>query len=301
MRTTSRPEEIPKNAIATVGNFDGVHLGHQSLLKELKERAERKNSQSLLVTFDPLPALFFGMAKGLLSPKQEKTELLEKNQLQNLLVFDFSDAVAQTEPEDFVERVLVNELKVKEVVIGETHRFGREKSGDVRLLKELGSKWGFCVDVVSPITHRQVPVSSSRIRATLEKGEVEEVEAMLGRRYSLTGKVVKGVGRGRRLKYPTANIEVANLKLLPANGVYAVRVELRNGSFRAVMNIGTRPTFGEPNRIVEVHLLDFDGAIYGESLDAYCIKRLRGEKVFASEEVLKCQIEKDLETAEGLS
>lgn len=299
MRITSRAEEIPKSTIATVGTFDGVHLGHQAILRELKERASKGNSESLLITFDPPPPLFFRTTSSLLSTRKEQMELLQEEGLQNVLIFRFSDDIARMEPDDFVEEMLVGELKVKEVVTGKTHRFGRKKRGDIKLLKELGSKWGFRVDVLSPVTHKQIPISSSRIRATLQKGEVDDVEVMLGRSYSFTGEVTKGVGRGKRLKYPTANLKVERRKLLPANGVYAVRVELEERKFHAAMNIGTRPTFGDPRRSVEVHLLDFARMIYGESLKIECIKRLRNEKLFVSEEVLKSQIERDLKTAKG--
>ncbi len=300
MRTTSELEEIPKNTIATIGTFDGVHFGHQAILNDLRERSKKENSESLLITFDPPPSFFFGTTSSLLSTREEKIGLLQENRLQNLLILRFSDEIARTEPEDFVEKVLVGELKVKEVVIGRTHRFGRKKAGDFRLLQELGGKWGFRLGVLSPVTYKQLPISSSRIRTTLEKGEVDEAEAMLGRSYSFTGKVVRGVGRGKKLEHPTANLEVDNLKLLPANGVYAVRVELEARSLHAIMNIGDRPTFGGRDMSVEVHLLDFDRVIYGKSLKIHCVKRLRDEKVFVSEEFLKSQIERDLRTAKEL-
>lgn len=300
MRVFSKPKETPKYTIATVGTFDGVHLGHQAILKTIKERADMQNSESLLITFDPPPPLFFGVTHSLLSSKNEKIEVLQENHLQNLLILRFSNQLAQMEPEDFIERILVTELKVKEVVIGKTHRFGRKKSGDFKLLEKFGEKLGFRVDVLQPVTYEDIPISSSRVRATLENGEVDRVREMLGRSYSFSGKVVKGTGRGKMLEYPTANLEVDSLKLLPANGVYAVRAELDNRNFPAVMNIGTRPTFGNANKNIEVHLLDFDQVLYGKSLKIYCIKRLRAERIFENEKSLKSQIERDLKTAKEL-
>lgn len=300
MRTTSKLEETPKNTIATVGTFDGVHLGHQAILKELSQKAKKENSESLLMTFDPPPPVFFHTTNSLLSTREEKIELLQVHGLGNLLILTFSDKIAQMEPEDFIQTVLVGRLEVKEVVIGKTHRFGRKKSGDFKLLQEFGSKSGFSVDVLSPVVYKQISISSSRIRAALAKGDIDEVESMLGRNYSFTGKVIKGVGRGKRLEHPTANLEVERLKLLPANGVYAVKVELTDGRFPAVMNIGTRPTFDHSDRNVEVHLLDFNRMIYGESLKIHCIKRLRDEKVFTSEKFLKSQMERDLKTTKEL-
>jgi riboflavin kinase/FMN adenylyltransferase len=300
MRTSSQPEEIPESTIATVGTFDGVHLGHQAILRELRKRARKADSESLLITFDPPPPLYFHTTNSLLSTREEQIALLEENGLQNLLILKFTDEMVQMEPEDFVERVLVGTLKVKEVVIGKTHRFGRGKRGDFKLLKELGRRWGFRVDILSPVTYKQTPISSSRVRAALQKGEVDDVKVMLGKDYSFTGEVIRGVGRGKKLRYPTANLRVEKLKLLPANGVYAARVELEEKSQDAVMNIGTRPTFKDPHRSVEVHLLDFDQTIYGESLRIHCVKRLRNEKVFVNEELLRSQIERDLKTAKGL-
>jgi riboflavin kinase/FMN adenylyltransferase len=297
MRTASKPEGIPKNSVATIGTFDGVHLGHQAILKELRKRTQGERSESLLITFDPPPPLFFGTATSLLSTKAEKTELLRENLLDNLLVFRFSDELVQMSPDHFVERVLVNELKVREVVIGETHRFGRRKSGDYRLLRKLGEKWGFRVDVLSPVMYRAAPVSSTRIRSAVDKGQVAEANEMLGRDYQFTGEVVKGVGRGKRLQYPTANIRVDSLKLLPGNGVYAAKAELEGRVFPAAMNVGAKPTFGKSERSVEVHLLDFEQAIYGKSLKIRCIKRLRDERAFADAEFLRAQIEKDVKTA----
>jgi riboflavin kinase/FMN adenylyltransferase len=297
MRIASRPEEIPKHATATVGNFDGVHLGHQSLLKELKEREEAEDCESLLVTFDPLPLIFFQPSSILLSTKEEKIALLDATGLRNLLVLDFTDEFARTEAVDFVKDILVDRLQVREVVVGETHRFGRNKSGDIELLKELGKKWRFSVDVVAPTMHGGLSVSSTRVRTALREGAVEETSFMLGRAYSLAGEVVKGVGRGKRLKYPTANLRIDDAKMLPANGVYAVKAEWRSEELPGVMNIGRRPTFGSQKRSVEVHLLDFSRNIYGESLRIYCMKRLRDEKSFSDCQLLASQIDRDVKTA----
>ncbi len=297
MRIASRPEEIPKNATATVGNFDGVHLGHQSLLEELKRREKPEDSESLLITFDPPPLKFFRPSSSRLSTKEEKIELLRARELRNLLILEFTEDLAGTEPDDFVKNVLVDGLQVREVVVGETHRFGREKSGDIELLKELGRRWSFSVDVVVPVIHDRLPISSSRVRTALKDGEVEETSLMLGRPYSFVGEVVKGVGRGRGLKYPTANLSVDEAKILPGNGVYAVKAELSGRETPAVMNIGRRPTFEGQRRSVEVHLLDFSGDIYGQHLKIHCMKRLRDEKAFSNGQFLSSQIDRDVKTA----
>jgi riboflavin kinase/FMN adenylyltransferase len=297
MRIASRPEEIPRNATATVGNFDGVHLGHQSLLGELKRREEPEDSESLLITFDPPPLVFFSPSSFRLSTRTEKIELLKGQGLKNVLILEFTGSLARTDPVDFVKDLLVDGLRVREVVVGETHRFGREKSGDIGLLRQLGRRWGVSVDVIAPVIHDGLPISSSRVRAALKEGGVEETTLMLGRPYSFTGEVEKGVGRGKRLKYPTANLAVDSAKILPANGVYAVRAELDGQKMAAVMNIGRRPTFESQRRSVEVHLLDFNGDIYGQSLKIHCLKRLRDEKAFSDGQLLTSQIDRDVKIA----
>jgi riboflavin kinase/FMN adenylyltransferase len=297
MRIASRPEEIPKNATATVGNFDGVHLGHQFLLEELARREEPETSESLLVTFDPPPLVFFQPSSSRLSTREEKIELLRAKGLRNVLILEFTADFAQTEPRDFVKDLLVDGLQVREVVVGETHRFGRDKAGDIELLKKLGRQYRFSVDVVDPVIHGELPISSSRVRAALRKGEVEETSSMLGRSYSFVGEVVKGVGRGRELEYPTANLAVDEAKILPGDGVYAVVAEVDGQETPAVMNIGSRPTFGSQKRSVEVHLLDFSGDIYGQRVSVYCVKRLRDEKAFSNGKLLASQIDRDVRIA----
>ncbi len=286
--------ETPR--VLAVGTFDGVHLGHRAIVEEVIGRAKKRDSRSAALTFDPHPQRFLRrqVPPGLLSPSEEKAELLSQIGLDSLFVLRFDQKLALVEPEEFVEEILQRRLRVCEVVVGFSHRFGRERRGEPSLLRSLGHKLGFQVTVVEPVVVKGVVVSSTRIREALGRGEVEYARELLGRYYTLSGKVSSGERRGGILAYPTANIEVSPPeKLIPREGVYAVSADVGKGSFGGMMNIGVRPTFGESLLTVEAHLFDFNRDLYGRSIKVSLVRRMRDELKFESKEALRLQMEQD--------
>lgn len=305
-------KEPLSRTVLTIGNFDGVHVGHQKIIKKLVEEAKRIKGTAVVMTFDPHPQRFFHPEKEfhLLTLCDEKAKIIERFGVQILLCVKFDQSFASLEPEDFIKDILVEKLGVKKIVIGKDYRFGRGKKGDIDLLKKEGKKYGFGVDVVPPVKIKGEVVSSSKIRSFIEKGDVKKAMEFLGRPYSIEGTVVRGTGRGSRiLGFPTANI-LSDAELIPQDGVYAVKVRIEGNSegkkgnrerlFDGVMNIGTNPTFGNQDLTLEVHIIDFNENILNKFIKVYFIERLRKEKKFPSPEALKKAIEKDIEKAKTL-
>ena len=284
-------------SVVTVGTFDGVHRGHQAIIKYLNRRAEEQSGPSTLVSFDPHPrAVVHGDDVPLLTTVAERADLLEELGLDRFVVVPFSIDFAQLGPKEYVRDVLVKRIGVQEITVGYDHRFGKDRTGDVDLLRELGGQYGFETDVIPPQEVDHDVVSSSSIRSLLvEEGAIEPVNERLGRPYQLDGIVARGEGRGRKLGYPTANLALEDArKLVPKRGVYATRVILPDGRQRGgMMNIGRRPTFDEMDVTVEVHLLDFEGDLYGERLSVQFLQRLRDEQKFQSAEALAAQLSED--------
>ena len=284
-------------SVVTVGTFDGVHRGHQAIIEYLKQRAEEQSGPSTLVSFDPHPrAVVHGDDVPLLTTVAERADLLEELGLDRFVVVPFSMDFAQLGPEEYVRDVLVKRIGVQEITVGYDHRFGKDRAGDVDLLHELGGRYGFETDVIPPQEVDHDVVSSSSIRSLLiEEGAIEPANERLGRPYQLDGIVARGEGRGRKLGYPTANLALEDArKLVPKRGVYATRVILPDGRQRGgMMNIGRRPTFDEMDVTVEVHLLDFEGDLYGERLSVQFLQRLRDEQKFQSAEALAAQLSED--------
>jgi riboflavin kinase/FMN adenylyltransferase len=293
----SYPPEAPPAAVA-LGVFDGVHLAHRAILATAVARARAAGLSALACTFDPHPAeiLLPGRAPAPISTLEERLEVLVETGVDATVVVAFTPELARVEPEAFVRGVLVERLKAREVVVGYNHTFGRGARGDARLLQSLAEGLGFRAHVVPPLMIDGVPVSSSEIRAALRVGEVERANRYLGRPYAIKGEVVPGAGRGRRLGFPTANIRSDRPVLLPW-GVYAGRVQLEGASHAAVINIGVRPTFGESHLVVEAHLLDFAGTLYGHTLRVAFVIRLREERQFPGPEALRQQIDQDIAAA----
>lgn len=285
-------------SVVTVGTFDGVHRGHQAVIDYLVGRAAERGGRSVLVSFDPHPrTVVRGEAVRLLTTPQERADACEQLGLDRFVLVPFTEAVRRLGAEDYVRRMLVERIGLQEIVIGYDHRFGRGREGDRTLLEKMGRAHGFDVDV---ITAQEVEgygvVSSSVIREALRAGDVTRAADMLGRRYPLTGVVVEGDRRGRTLGYPTANLAVPDArKLVPGHGVYAVRVRVpgRSEQVGGMTNIGVRPTFDGTEQRVEVHLLDFDGDLYGQTLRVEFVQRLRGERSFDGPEALVEQLSKD--------
>lgn len=290
--------ERDDSSVVTVGTFDGVHRGHQVILRYLKERAGARAGTSTVVSFDPHPReVVHGERVSLLTTIDERAELFRAFGLDRFVVIPFTEAFAQLGAVDYVEKVLIDTVGLKEIVVGYDHTFGKDREGDRELLDRLGKAHGFTVDVIPPQEINHDVVSSSRIRELLaEEGEIERANELLGHRYTLSGTVERGAGRGRKLGYPTANIAVDDpRKLVPQIGVYATRVRIEDQPevFGGMMNIGRRPTFDGMDVTVEVHLLDFEDDLYGCTIHVEFLRRLRDEQKFDSPEALVMQLSKD--------
>lgn len=282
--------------VGTMGTFDGVHLGHQAIIKEVEERSKRSNRIGMLITFEPHPQSVVApeTAPLLLSTIDEKLDILSQTDLDVVLIIPFTKEFSRMGFQDFIETIMVDKIGAKRLVVGCNHAFGRDRRGRLPALKGLGEKYGFKVDVVPPMEVDDLQVSSTRIRKLVVTGDVFRASRLLGRFYSLRGWVVRGDERGRIINYPTANLELnSERKLCPANGVYAVRVRVEGEIFQGLMNIGHRPTFDSSHRTIEVHLLGFGRDIYGAALEVEVIDRIRDERKFDSQTELAEQIEND--------
>lgn len=293
-------EKISRDSasVVTVGTFDGVHLGHQAILRYLHDRARVQQGSSVVVSFSPHPReVVHGEVVPLLTTIDERADIIERLEIDRFVVIPFTPEFSRLQAEEFVRDILVQRVGLREIVIGYDHAFGRDRRGDAHLLSKLGAEYDFSVDVIPPQVVQQHVVSSSEIREMLTRdGNVSLAAEMLGRRYSLHGKVVHGDRRGRRIGYPTANIEVEDRrKVVPAVGVYAVRAGVagREEMLDGMMNIGYRPTFGENRLTLEVHILDFEGDLYDQDLRVEFVARLRDERKFDSVEALVEQLSND--------
>ena len=296
------PPGIPRDrgTVVTVGTFDGVHLGHWSVLREIGRRAAATGRRSVLVTFHPHPLRIIRPqhAPPLLTTPLEKKEILAESGVDYAVFLAFTSELSRYEPRRFVEEVLVERLGVDELVIGYDHGFGRGRSGDSDTLRAIGAQLGFGVDVVPPVSVGGSPVSSSRIRAAIAARDLPEARVCLGRPYSIRGIVVRGEGRGRDLGFPTANLRVANgEKLIPPQGIYAVKAVLRSGTYAGALHLGPRPTFEGSPPTIELHVLDFEGDIYGEEVRVDFIAYLREILPFATVAALVEQMKDDVEAA----
>ncbi|MEO8148720.1 MAG: bifunctional riboflavin kinase/FAD synthetase [Bacteroidia bacterium] len=304
-------EFIPVNdAVVTIGTFDGVHIGHQKIISRLKEIASTINGEVVVLTFFPHPRMvLFPDDHGLqlLNTMEEKKILLEKYGVDHLIIHPFSKQFSRLSSTEFVRDILVNKIGVKKLVIGYDHHFGRNREGSFNELTDLAPIYNFEVEQIPEQDVHDVAVSSTKIRNALLDGEVHIATEFLGYEYSLTGNVAEGNKIGRELGFPTANIKVEeNYKLIPANGVYAVRVEIGNSEkqqttnnkqqiLSGALNIGTRPTFDNGERSIEVFIFDFDKDIYGETITITFAERLREELKFPDKESLIAQMHKDVE------
>jgi len=283
----------------TVGNFDGVHRGHQALVGEAVSAAREASGTAVVLTFDPHPSRVLSPERALTSlmTVDQKAEMLAGLGADRLAVLPFTREVSEKSPEAFAREVLVQALGARQVVVGTNFRFGRGREGDVAGLTALGGSLGFAVRAVAPVWHREAPISSSRVREALARGEVAPAREMLGRPFFVDGVVTRGEGRGRGLGIPTANLDVVN-ETLPRAGVYACRVGLPDGAERAaVANLGRRPTFGGEATTLEAHLLDFEGDLYGHRLRMAFLERLRDERRFPGPDALVAQIRADIAEA----
>jgi riboflavin kinase/FMN adenylyltransferase len=290
-----------RSAVA-VGNFDGVHRGHQALVAAAVARARETGGAAVVLTFDPHPARVLRpqAAPSALTTLAQKQELVSALGIDRLVALAFDSRLAALSPEAFAQEVLEGALGARHVVVGESFRFGHTRLGDARTLEALGGRHGFDVQVVPPVLHGGREISSSRVREALGAGDVREAEELLGRPYALDGNVVRGEGRGRKLGIPTANLGAED-QLLPARGVYAGRCRVSGGEWRpAVVNVGERPTFDGKGLVVEAHLIDFAGELYDARVRLAFHARLRGEERFPSAQALVERIRADIRAARVL-
>ena len=287
-----------KNTIVTIGTFDGVHLGHQKIIKRLLELKQQQGGETLLFTFDPHPRKVISPNENnlqLITTTQEKCELLKQFGIDNVLVYPFTKEFAQTQAKDYVSEIISKGLKTKTLVIGYDHHFGSNREGNIDTLKELCIDYNFDVEEISAQEINQLNVSSTRIRKAIADGDVQTANEFLGYRFFMTGVVVKGKQLGRTIGYPTANVFIENAdKLIPKIGVYAVNVFHKEKAYKGMLNIGTNPTTDADNKIkIEVNIFDFDFEIYGDEIKLEFVKRIRNEEKFANLEELKNALAND--------
>jgi riboflavin kinase/FMN adenylyltransferase len=300
MSSTAQVPRRRRRAVIAVGVFDGVHIGHRRILEEAKLLAAGLGTSSMVVTFEPHPAsvLLPREAPGMLTSLEERVSLIRSSGIDETLVLAFTPKLARQRAEWFVRSILLGKLNLTRLVIGYDFRFGRGREGDARYLEALGAKMGFGVDIVPAVIYRGRPVSSTRIREALARGDVGSARRMLGRAYSVAGKVVRGEGRARGLGYPTANLAMKDPgKVLPDDGVYAAWAVVGGVARPGVLYLGTRPTYGGGARGVEVHLLgaaDAGGRLYGRAMEAQFVERLRGERFFKNEAELRRAVTADV-------
>jgi riboflavin kinase/FMN adenylyltransferase len=289
-----------KHATAiTIGTFDGVHIGHQKILERLITNAKTSDLKSTVVTFFPHPRMVLQKDAGikLLNTIDEKTLILEKLGLDNLIIHPFTKDFSRLSATEFVRDLLVNQLKTKKIIIGYDHRFGRNRNANITDLISFGSAFDFSVEEISAQEIDDVSVSSTKIRNALAQGDIQTANKYLGYRYMLTGTVIKGKGLGRKLDYPTANLQVEETyKLIPKTGSYVVQSTIGNKIVFGMMNIGFNPTVSGEKMSIEVHFLDFKQNLYEQKIQVDIIARLRDEHKFESVDALKEQLTKDKET-----
>jgi len=287
-----------KPTIVTIGTFDGVHIGHKKILEKIICNTNNSDYESLVLTFFPHPRTVLQSETEMkqLNTIEEKSDLIKKAGIDNLVIHPFDKDFSQLTAEEFVQKVLVSTFNVKKIVIGYDHRFGRNRTANIDDLIAFGNKYNFEVEQISAEELNEVAVSSTKIRNALSEGNIELANSFLGYNYSIKGSVVQGKQLGRTIGFPTANVKVnEDYKLIPKSGVYVVKCKIENQSYFGMMNIGTNPTVENTNQIqkIEVNIFDFDAEIYDKSITVTFLKRIRSEQKFDSLESLKAQIAMD--------
>lgn len=292
-----------QECVATIGNFDGVHRGHQAVFAKLIAEAREKQVPATVITFEPQPLEYFApdKAPARLTRLREKLKAIEDAGIDQVLLLEFGPQLAEMSAEDFVTKILIDGLGVKHLYVGDDFRFGKGRSGDVALLRTMGDKAGFTVDFLPTVALEGERISSTRIRSALSQGDLATANECLGRSYRICGRISHGDKRGRTIGFPTANINL-HRRVSPLQGVYAVKVfGIDDQPLFGVANIGTRPTVeGDPRYLLEVHLFEFSREIYGSHVEVEFVKRIREEKKFDSFEQLRHQIEHDAYEAKHL-
>lgn len=285
--------------VLTIGNFDGQHVGHRALLQMVVRRAEEIGGTPMVLTFDPHPIMVLApqVALQFLTSKEEKLARFEEAEIAEVIVLEFTPALAALSPDQFVSDILVAGIGVKELFVGEHFRFGKERAGRITDLTRFGAAYGFTVHPVAPVSMDGTVVSSTLIRKLIQSGDVREAARGLGRGYTLSGTVGHGAQRGQSMGWPTANLRLPAGRVIPPDGVYATKTVWRGAAYDSVSYIGTRPTFGAGERLLEVSLLDTEVDLYGQEIAATFIDRVRGDEVFQSADELAIRIRSDVERA----
>ena len=285
-----------KKSILTIGTFDGIHIGHQKILKSLVAQAKKENLLANVLTFFPHPRMVFQKESQikLIDTLKEREDFLRKLGVDNLIIHPFSVAFSKLTALEFIQNILVKQLKIDSLYIGYDHRFGRNREATVEDLKSYGQQYDFKVNIISAQQIATIAVSSTKIREAIALGDFVKVHHFLGRPFQLRGTVTKGEGIGRKLAFPTANLNVnIPYKIIPPQGVYLVSILLEKGVFYGMMNIGTRPTLSGKNESIEIHIFDFNEDLYGKMITVCLYEKIRDERKFDSLEALKTQLIKD--------
>lgn len=288
-----------QNPVLTIGTFDGVHLGHRKIIDRLRLLAEKINGESVIFTFDPHPRKVVAPTESnlrILTTLDEKTELFAQAGIDHLVIYPFTPEFAQLSYEQFVEQILVGQIHTKYLVVGYDHKFGKNRQGDFEFLKDCAARLGFQIEKLDVLLMNESNVSSTKIREAIQRGDFETANLFLGYPFALHGTVVEGQKIGRKIQYPTANVETSDPdKIIPGFGVYAVKARIQEQWYNGMLNIGNRPTVNNnaDHRSIEVHLFDFEADIYGAPIELVFYKKLREEQKFSSIEALKDQLALD--------
>lgn len=297
----SRNIKLPKKSrYIALGVFDGVHLGHRKLIKLTVNKAKKNKGISIVVTFDPHPDRIIIPENNvfLLTTLKERINLIRDLKVDIFLIIKFSKILSKMSPKDFIVKILVNSLKVKELFVGFNYKFGFQGKGNVDCLKEYGKIYKFKTSILKPEVINKTIISSTIIKEYIRLGDTKKAKKLLGHNVIISGRVISGKGRGRKLlNFATANIEIPLEKILPANGVYLVEINIDNQKYYGLMNIGIKPTFKEKNKTVEVHIINFNKSIYNKVVNINILQKIRNEKYFNHPGLLKKQIEDDILTA----
>ena len=291
----SNIKKIHNNSVIAIGNFDGLHLGHQKVLKQAKQKAKKNNSKFGLVTFEPIPTMFFkeNIKNHRINSLNQKINYLKKLKLDFLIIINFNKLFSNISSEDFIKKILVKNIKCKYVFVSQNFRFGKKRHGDINTLRNLEKKYFYKTIVTSPYQKKNKIISSTLIRKIISKGNIEKANKLLGRAWSVEGEVIKGRQIGRKIGFPTCNIKLDDY-ILPRIGVYSVKVEYKNFKKKGIANLGYRPTFGGKKLLLEVNIFGIKKNLYKKILKISFIKLIRPEKKFKNINELKLQIKKDI-------
>ena len=291
-----------ENLCITIGNFDGLHIGHQFVINKLIEEAKKSNLQSAVMSFTPHPREFFSQSKKVfnINTKNEKLNILKSIGIDIYIDFDFNDELANLLAKDFIKKIIIEKLNVEKIIIGSDFKFGKNRTGNLETLRELSKSFKFNLVVIDILSTKETKnkFSSSHIRNMIIEGNFIEVSQMLGRNWSLTGKIIRGDQKARKINFPTANLKPID-KILPKKGVYCVKASIDSKTYKAIANFGYRPTVNGSELLLEAHLFEFNEDIYGKELTVEFLTFIRSEQKFDNFEELTKQIQKDIKTAKN--